>query len=182
MEQVINFFAAADLPVDKIRQLLRLKAAIWPTKLSSDEQLDEFRHLTTTRDNRKLFIAELDGEIVSHAEVFERRIYFTKNQLTVGCLAGVCVAPAHRRRGLGTKISTNALQLAAHSRKDGVVLFQTNIPKFYLRLGCRIVFNKFTNYSVDNKAQCPWWQPHIMIFPSHYNWPNTPIDLNGPGF
>lgn len=181
MVLAINIIRAADLPAEKISQLMSLKSTIWLTELTPEGLIDEFRLLTKRRNNRTILLVESAGRIISHAEVFERRLSFAKDRITVGCLAGVCVAPAHRNNGIGTKISVEALRIATRANKR-VALFQTNIPEFYKRLGCRIVSNEFIDSTREDRNRSPWWQPHVMIFPSKFNWPEDRVEMNGSGF
>ena len=64
-----------------------------------------------------------------------------------------------------------------------ISLFQTGVPNFYLKLGARVIDNRFVNSK--NKAapnENPWWDTSVMIYPSSYEWTEGTIDLNGSGY
>ena len=64
-----------------------------------------------------------------------------------------------------------------------VVLFQTGVPGFYEKLGARCVSNRFVNSTNSEDPEVnPWWDEHIMIYPSTCDWPEGTIDLLGPGY
>ena len=92
-------------------------------------------------------------------------------------LASVCTHPEHRGQGLGRSMVT-----AAWSRLNPglpVSFFQTGVPAFYEKMGARHVRNSLCNGKGDSQ---PFWEPYAMIYPANAPWPESKIDLLGPGW
>jgi predicted N-acetyltransferase YhbS len=174
----------ADLTLEQIEAIVRLVTDVWPSEdRTYAERLKEFRGWVES--NRKTgfevvaFVVWADGRAVAHARTFARTIRAGSADLTVMGLAGVCVAPDRRLEGLG-----KAVVLKAFERVDQgefpVCLFQTQVADFYRKLGSRCVSNRFINrLNTEDPDKCPWWDPHIMIYPTGFDWPEGIIDLNG---
>lgn len=136
----------------------------------------------------------LEGDrALAHALLFPRDIQTPAGPLRIAELAAVCSHPDHRGRGRG--LGRDVVRAAFKRIDDGaypVSLFQTGVPDFYARLGARTVENKFINSRWQppregespghGTREAPWWNPHVMIYPATYNWPEGEVDLLGPGF
>jgi len=137
----------------------------------------------------RVFFIRRDGRIIAASRFLPRRIRTPQGPLDVLALAGVMSHPEYRHQGLG-----RAVVRAAFDHVDRgvfpVSLFQTGVPEFYNKLGCRRVTNPFTNSLAANPTQTPWmeqpgtpwWEQNIMIYPATYPWPEGPINLEGPGW
>ena len=94
-------------------------------------------------------------------------------------LAGVCVIPQMRNKGLGSQIVKRTFE-EVDSGRYPFCLFQTEDYNFYERFGASIVTNEFYNSKAPDKY--PWIAPYVMIYPDTEKWPKGEIDLNGPRF
>ena len=77
-------------------------------------------------------IAEVDGELVGHASVIQRRLIHGGHALRAGYVEAVAVRESHRRTGIGTALMTaledvinNAYDLGALGATDSAVPFYT---------------------------------------------------------
>lgn len=133
-------------------------------------------------DSLRLVVWEA-GRPVAHAFTFERWIHAPGQSLRVMGLASLAVAPEYRGRGMGEFMARTALE-RVDLETFSHALFQTQVPKFYEKLGARVVDNQFFNRSANNRVQeSPWWEPFVMIYPGlKGNWPTGRVDLNGPGY
>lgn len=123
-----------------------------------------------------------DGErIIATSCFLPRRIHTAQGPLDVLALASVKTHPDVRGRGLGRAVVQAALAYV-DSGVFGVSLFQTGVPDFYRKLGCRLVNNRFTNSRGADPQAVPWWENNIMIYPASYSWPQGDIDLAGPAW
>ena len=133
--------------------------------------------------SRRFVIFGDSGDAVAHAKTFVREINTDSGALSVLALATVCTEPELRGQGLGVQVTRKAFEQVGESDWPRVSLFQTPVPAFYEKLGCRIVTNKFVDRT--NKAApdaFPWRDKTIMIYPADYAWPDGTIDINGPDY
>ncbi len=101
--------------------------------------------------------------------------------MTVAALAGVLCDPEWRGRGFGSAVVRAAFDLI----DDGAfpcALYQTDVPRFYEKIGARQVSNRLVNSLANDPMVCPFWGKHAMIYPSSYPWPDGEIDTFGPGW
>ncbi|MFX0097703.1 MAG: GNAT family N-acetyltransferase [Candidatus Hodarchaeota archaeon] len=58
-----------------------------------------------------VFVAEVDGELVSTVEIISRRLHVgEKTYLRTGAIAGVCTDSDHRKKGMATSVMRKALE------------------------------------------------------------------------
>jgi predicted N-acetyltransferase YhbS len=172
---------AGDLGKDEARAIVALTNSIWPHPDKTEEELARV-FTDGSRRHWEVFTLWDRARLVAHAAIFPRRIRFEGGELEVMGLAGVCVQPVRRGQGLGERVVR-----AAFGQVDAgyypVALYQTEVPAFYARLGAVTVDNPFWNSrSPSDPRARPWWDPHVMIYPTYPAWPRGPIDLNGPGY
>lgn len=164
---------------------------------SSDRTLDqrttelmEFRDKQdeVTKSQRR-FIAWCGETLVAHAFTFVRKIQFEEvrdsdqQQMNVLALASVCSDPDLRGKGLGVLVTRAAFEQVGQGDWPTVSLFQTPVPGFYKKLGCRIVTNRFVNRLSEKDTEAnPWRDDTIMIYPESHRWHDGIIDLNGPDY
>jgi GNAT superfamily N-acetyltransferase len=123
-----------------------------------------------------------DGRcIIATARFCPCRIRTVEGWLDVHALEGVKTHPEHRHKGLGRAVVQAAFEYVDNGTFP-VSFFQTGVPEFYRRLNCRDVHNPCTNSLAEDPAGSPWWEKHIMIYPSDAHWPDGPIDLLGPAW
>lgn len=159
------------------KQATELQNATWPEGDSSiitpfQEKLDA--------EGAMAFFA-IHHELLGYAELFPRTIYCENGPLQVWGLASVCVAKSSQGSGIGKTLVKACFQEVDH-RKE-VCLFQTMVPGFYDKLGCRIIDNTIINHkNQETPDKNPFWDDFIMIYPASYDWPEGTIDLNGLGY
>jgi predicted N-acetyltransferase YhbS len=123
-----------------------------------------------------------EGRLAGHAFTFERPVQIGGVETPVMALAQVCVEPASRGNGLGARLVRQAFQ-RLQSERFPLSIFQTTVPAFYEKLGARVVDSRFVDSrNLADPGARPWKDGAIMIYPLDYNWPDGPIDLNGPGY
>lgn len=124
--------------------ILALTKQIWPPSsaapppdidaVSTGWQAQESAH----------FVIEDANNVLAHARIFRREIITTRGPLTIGALAAVCVHPDYRGRGWGADVVRAAFAYLPEMNVE-VALFQTGVPQFYEKLGCRLIDNRFHN-------------------------------------
>ena len=123
-----------------------------------------------------------EDAVLAHSCIFVREIFTKDGPLRVGALAGVCVDPDYRGRGWGADVVRAALDYLPELGVSAS-LFQTDVPGFYEKLGCRTVTNRcFDGTRPDGSLEDPFWSAYLMVFPADYAWPEGEIDINGPGY
>jgi predicted N-acetyltransferase YhbS len=170
---------------DQHFEIMKLIFAVWPLPDSSPEQWvklaqDSWRN--NERPDLRRFVIWEASKAIAHGQIFLRTIKWPEKELTVTALAGVCVDPVHQGKGLGKAIVRTALA-EANKSDNPVVLFQTDVVEFYLKLGAREIFNRFYNSKNRGTPDAnPWWASSVMVYPSTCDFPPGDIDLNGPGY
>ncbi len=171
------------LTPEQEQSLAALIELVWPAYPPGTPEAEAraTRH-AAPRPQRRVFIIWDGNRAVAHAESFARTIRTPEGTLTAMALAGVCVDPACRGRGLGHQVVTAAFSEVEEGRYP-LALFQTGVPGFYAPLGGRTVDNRFFNrLAPDTPETNPWWESSIMIYPATASWPSGDIDLGGPGY
>ena len=116
----------AALTAAELSRLREIFTAAWPDGGFTD---DDFAHGMGGMH----WVAEVDGEIVSHASVVERRLEAGEAALRTGYVEAVATAPAFERRGFGSMVVRAA---AAYLRpRFEIGALSTSVPAFYERLG-----------------------------------------------
>ena len=139
--------------------------------------------------SERRFIAWQGESVVAHAFTFLRTIQFeevenvTDRSLEVLALATVCSDPDLRGQGLGVLVTNAAFEQVGQGTWPTVSLFQTPVPVFYEKLGCRIVPNRFVNRLSEKDVEAnPWRDDTIMIYPATHTWHDGVVDLNGEDY
>lgn len=122
------------------------------------------------------------GVIIALATSKPRRIRTSEGDLDVLALANVSCHPRHQGHGYGAAVVRSAFERV--DRGDfPVSFFQTAIPDFYRKLGCRTVDNPVVNsHSTIDRQIRPFWDDNALIYPADFDWPGGPIDTLGPGW
>jgi predicted N-acetyltransferase YhbS len=123
------------------------------------------------------------GHVIAHAAIIPREIGTTSGTCVIAGLARVCTAPAARGRGLGEQVVRAVFEVVDRGA-FAFSLFQTTPPvqAFYERLGACLVHNTIINSLDPDRHVSPFWDPVVMRYPSHGDWPAGEIDLRGPGY
>jgi len=175
----------AILSDDEIKKVVELVFNIWPPKdkaFTPERQMNYYMKKKLALFDKLLLILN-QHILIGHAEIFEREIRIdSTTSKSILALAGVCVRPEYRGKGLGLKLVKRAFTFIDNGPFE-CSIFQTQIPEFYFKLGCRILGNTFINskHSKD-KLKNPWWDPHVMVYPAEQNFGSSIIDLNGYGY
>ena len=175
----ITRYPAAALDPRQSRALAALIDQIWP---QPDVRLPELaaRLRESSPIGSQRLIAWQGNQAVAHAHTFSRPIQTPTGRLEAMALAGVCVQPQLRSLGLGKAIVKQAFEQVEQG-DFAFSLFQTGVPGFYEKLGCRAVANQFID-STSQLTGSPWHHVHVMIYPAAFPWPAGQIDLLGPGY
>ena len=165
------------------QQVLTLQGAVWPNDEEEESAAACAEYLLgdSARPRRELFLIQVAGQVVAHAELFGRVIQAETHSFEVACLGSVCVLPTLKGQGLGKAVAQAALA-PIDAGEFAVALFQTPVPGFYERLGARRVENVWVNTHSALPTIYPWYDEFVMIYPAAYPWPARTIDLNGPTF
>lgn len=178
----VSKYNAGNLNMDQAKRAAILIKMVWP---DSSKSVEEFRRsfMEDPREGlrRTFHIIWKNDQAIAFAQTFSRNIKCEESEMEVMALAGVCVNPNYRGRGLGTKILGNAFG-EIHEGRYSVSLFQTDIPDFYRRWGAITIENEFWDSTGVDPCRSPWWNDYVMIYPGSFKWPTGKIDLNGPGY
>jgi aminoglycoside 2'-N-acetyltransferase I len=118
--------STAELDLGDLAALRDLMSAAWPGDGFSD---DDFAHGMGGRH----WIAEVDGDIVSHASVVERPIQVDGRPLRTGYLEAVATLPRFENQGIGSLVVAGATEYVRAAFDFGAL--STGRPAFYERLG-----------------------------------------------
>jgi predicted N-acetyltransferase YhbS len=168
-----------ELDETAIRQIIALKQKVWPNDIPVETHLEQYRGRFLTRSNRRTYTVESEGRLLAHAELFGRTIEAGGTQVMVGAIAGVCVDPECQGSGIGREL-TQAIFNDLPQQNYPLILFQTNVPRFYEKLGARVVHNTFIRGRGDSTN--PWRDDAVMIYPAHAPWPEGTINMMGEGY
>ena len=189
----VDVYRESELSDSQIASIVALTNSVWPKDgLTLEQRIAQEMLIVRNADRAKInpvrFVVWDGDAAISHALVFDRQIYPLDEaeqrcgQIKVLALAKVCCDASRRGEGLGMAVVEAAFQLIGEQKP--LSLFQTGVPRFYEKLGGRIVKNRFVNFlSQDDRQANPWWDDEIMIVPGNASWPEQKtIDLNGPGY
>lgn len=172
--------------------LVRLRHLFFAKDKTFEELIARFEsHPMCPAEDRRFFLLAQDAQawaasaesLVAGAEIFPRTFYHvaTREPIPVWALASVCTHPEQQGNGYGRQVVQAVFDYTTKSGK--VCAFQTDVPAFYDKLGCRAVNNPFTNsVKVEEERRRMWWCKAIMIHPPTALWPEGELDLNGPAY
>ena len=173
---------ASDIKSHQVIDILSLMNLTWPdddTEKSVDEKVAGFYE---DHSEKICYCLCQDKELVGYAESIPLTIKIENNWLAVLGLGGLNVHPGWRRQGFG-RVIVEAVFKRIDASEYPYCLFQTGIPHFYEKLGCRLIENKFVNSNdpVDTSRN-PFWDEYAMIYPATAIWPSGTVDLLRKGF
>ena len=166
----------------QVIDILSLMNLTWPdddTEKSVEEKVAGFYE---DHSEKICYCLYQDKELVGYAESIPLTIKIENNWLTVLGLGGLNVHPGWRRQGFG-RLVVEAVFKRIDSSEYSFCLFQTGIPHFYEKLGCRVIENKFINSKdLVDTSRNPFWDDYAMIYPATAIWPLGTVDLMRKGF
>ena len=173
---------ASGIKSHQVIDILSLMNLTWPdddTEKSVDEKVAGFYE---DPSEKICYCLYQDKELVGYAESIPLTIKIENNWLAVLGLGGLNVHPDWRRQGFG-RVIVEAVFKRIDTGEYPFCLFQTGIPHFYEKLGCRLIENKFVNSNdpVD-PSRSPFWDDYAMIYPATAAWPSGTVDLLRKGF
>lgn len=177
-----QFIPFQDLTPATMEEMALLLYTVWPRpELDLAGQVERFCRTRGERNGDFVLLRDGEGVLLGQAETFARTIGWDGGTMTVMGLAGVCVDPARKGQGAGRQVVARAFA-EVESGRYPLCLFQTEVPGFYKRLGCRCVENDFYCLDGDQRIENPWWEPKVMIYPGDGAWPSGAIDLGGGAY
>ena len=173
---------ASDIKSHQVIDILSLMNLTWPdddTEKSVEEKVAGFYDDHSEKIRYYLY---QDKELVGYAESIPLTIKIENNWLAVLGLGGLNVHPGWRRQGFG-RVIVEAVFKRIDASEYPYCLFQTGIPHFYEKLGCRLIENKFVNSNdLVDTSRNPFWDEYAMIYPATAIWPSGTVDLLRKGF
>ncbi len=121
------------------------------------------------------FVLELDGEIVAHAAVVERRLFVAGQPLRTGYVEAVATSPDRQGLGLGSIVMSDVTEYVREGFELGGL--GTGRQSFYGRLGWRIWAGPSAVRTPDGERPTPDDDGYIMVLET----PTSPrLDLSAP--
>lgn len=179
--ELVNY-SPKDLSNRQIVSINALTDSTWPdnaTQSSEEEKINEFHARFPKKTCHCVFE---DKELIGYAESFPIHIKIVNKEADVLGIGEVCVNPDYRGKGLGAMLVNSAFSRIDKDEYP-LCIFQTGVPEFYRKLGCKLIKNKIINSKNSEAPDAnPFWDEYAMIYPSTFLWPTGTIDLLGPGF
>ena len=173
---------ALDIKSHQVIDILSLINLTWPdddTEKSVEEKVAGFYD---DHSEKICYCLHQDKELVGYAESIPLTIKIGSNWLEGFGLGGLNVHPGWRRQGFG-RVIVEAVFKRIDASEYPFCLFQTGIPHFYEKLGCRVIENKFINSNDhEDPYKNPFWDDYAMIYPATADWPSGTVDLLRKGF
>lgn len=177
----LRTYRQSDLTPDLLAAIAEVRDRVWPPETDGGHGLPTTKEADCPKLLRHL--AFLDGRLAAHAAGFSRTIIHQRGQTEVLALASVFSDPNLRTRGLGKAVVRAALERVDNGEFTAS-LFQSPVPDFYRRLGCRTL----TGYRWVNRLdpvdpeRHPFWNDDVMVYPASRAWHGQLIDINGPAW
>jgi GNAT superfamily N-acetyltransferase len=166
------------------QQLGDLFFAVWPPKDKPDARpapVGNSAYAGPEHRRPRSFVVRIDGRIVATAGVDARELDIGGRRLVAAALGGVCTYPEHRLHGYAAAAVRAVFALVDAGDFD-LSLFQTPVPRFYEKLGCRLIANRLVNSRGADPAANPFWDPYAMVYPATLDLGTAVIDTLGPGW
>jgi len=171
-----------DLRDEQAREILELQCAAFPHTKEFGAQ--RWWHTPATDDDL-YFTAYTDGSCIASIRVLSRRIGTPNGEIAVAGVGNVCSHPDARRTGAASACMKEVLRHIALAADFGLLFCGENLIGFYSRFGWREVDNDlwYVDQQGARRRADPNSRGYTMILPGRRgveDWPEGPIDLNGP--
>jgi aminoglycoside 2'-N-acetyltransferase I len=107
------------------------------------------------------FVLELDGEIVAHAAVVERRLFVAGQPLRTGYVEAVATSPDRQGLGLGSIVMTDVTEYVREGFELGGL--GTGRQSFYGRLGWRVWGGPTSVRTPEGEQPTPGDDGYVMV-------------------
>lgn len=184
---MVKEFTESEIDGTLAHKIAKLAHASFPSDKTVEDRANDIlaqdKNCLQFESGRRFVIFDDFGGVIAHAKTFIREIKSERGSLFVLALATVCSDPALRGQGLGALVTGKAFEQVGQGEWPSVSLFQTPVPVFYEKLGCRMVSNIFVDRTNQQAPDAfPWRDDTIMIYPAEFDWPDGTIDINGPDY
>jgi aminoglycoside 2'-N-acetyltransferase I len=159
----------AELSAVETRSLRRLLDAAYDGDFSEDD----WQHCL----NGVHVLGRLDGELVAHAAVVERRLYYADRPLRTGYVEGVAVGKTARRKGFATAIMREVNQIIVAGYELGALGDGSGVEGFYQRLGWRTWLGPTWVITPNGRERSEDEDGSILILPTEAT---ADLDLTQP--
>ena len=122
---MIDVFTTGEASSERLTRIRRLLDLAFAGRLTDDD----WEHALGGRH----VIVEIDGELVAHGAVVERRLEVGERELRTGYVEAVATHPAHRRRGHGSRAMAELARIIRRDFEMGAL--STGAHGFYARHG-----------------------------------------------
>ena len=150
--------ATSELTADEIRTIRALMEVAFG--LEDEEERfsdDDWQHAL----GGVHFVLELDGDIVAHAAVVERRLYVAGQPLRTGYVEAVATSPDRQGVGLGSIVMTDVTEYVREGFELGGL--GCGLQSFYGRLGWQVWAGPSGVRTPDGERPTPDDDGNIMV-------------------
>ena len=160
-----------ELTADEVRSIRDLMAVAFGSDEEERFSDDDWEHALGGLH----FVLELDGEIVSHAAVVERRLKVGGQELRTGYVEAVATSPDRQGLGLGSIVMTDVTEYVRDVFELGGL--GTGRQSFYGRLGWQIWAGPSAVRTPNGDQPTPDDDGNIMVLATRTS---PPLDLSAP--
>ena len=173
---------SSDIKRNPVIDILELINLTWPDNDKEKSVEEKVAGFYDDRTEKICYCLYRDKALVGYAESILLTIQIEDNWLEILGLGGLNVHPDWRRKGCGRAI-VEAVFKRIDSKEYPFCLFQTGIPHFYQKLGCKVIKNKFINSNnQSDPSKNPFWDEYVMVYSASAQWPTGTADLRREGF
>lgn len=102
-------------------------------------------------------VVMLDGDVISHIGVCQRKIEVDRQQLTITAIGFVITDPFHRNHGFMTALMEKVLKGA--DERQQIAILNTGMDGLYERFG----FQRVSNLNPDCMLRVPQWRKNVAV-------------------
>ena len=171
-----------DLTRGQILEIINLTSSTCPDNVYKSSEEKKVAEFCARHSEKICHCLHQDKELIGFAESFPITIKIVNKEVEVMGIGDVCVYPEFRGKGLGASIVKSAFA-RIDANQYPFCIFQTGVPRFYEKLGCKVIENKIINSNNQEDPNAnPFWEEYAMIYPATFLWSSGTIDLLRSGF